>query len=163
MFKKLMTWLGRYRIINDRQTGEPYLERYYLFLKDRENFPFNIFLHKFVKSDPDQLHDHPWNYFTFIIKGGYWEWYPLLNDNGSVIGSSRKWRGPGSFIKATANSMHRVELEPGVTPWTIFMPGKKEKDWGFIAPKKVFNEQLNMDTIEYRWTDHKTYFGEDNI
>ena len=43
MFKKLMTWLGRYRIINDRQTGEPYLERYYLFLKDRNKFPFNIF------------------------------------------------------------------------------------------------------------------------
>ena len=33
-----MTWLGRYRIINDRQTGEPYLERYYLFLKDRNKF-----------------------------------------------------------------------------------------------------------------------------
>ena len=70
MFKKLMIWLGRYRIINDRQTKEPYLERYYLFLKDRNKFPFNIFLHKFLKSDPDQLHDHPWNYSTFIIKGG---------------------------------------------------------------------------------------------
>ena len=68
MFKALMNKLGRYRIINDRKTGAPYLERYYLFLKDRDTFPFNVFLHKFVKSDPDDLHDHPWNYSTFIIK-----------------------------------------------------------------------------------------------
>ena len=48
-----MNMLGRYRLINDRLESEPYLERFYLFLKDRGNFPFNIFLHKFLKSDPD--------------------------------------------------------------------------------------------------------------
>ena len=74
MLKKFMTWLGRYRVIMDRQNNEPYLERYYLFLKDRSSFPFNIFLHKFLKSDPDDLHDHPWGYFTFILGGGYWEY-----------------------------------------------------------------------------------------
>ena len=162
MFKKLMTWLGRYRIINDRQTGEPYLERYYLFLKDRNKFPFNIFLHKFIKSDPDELHDHPWNYSTFIIKGGYWEWYPILNDQGNVVGSSRTWRGPFTFRSAKANSMHRVELEPGVTPWTIFIPGKKKKDWGFVIPKYVYDKTLGMDVINYTWVDHKTHLG-DNV
>ena len=54
-----MKLLDRHRIINDRIDMEPYLERYYLFLKDREDFPFNIFLHKFIKSDPYELHDHP--------------------------------------------------------------------------------------------------------
>ena len=166
MFKKLMTWLGRCRIINDRKTGEPYLERYYLFLKDRKNFPFNIFLHKFVKSDPDHLHDHPWGYTTFILKGGYHEWVPIIvPETGAVVGSTREWRGPGSLIKATADSMHRVELEPGITPWTIFIPGKKSKDWGFIHPKKVdemFGD-FKTKTVKYVWTDHKTYLGEDNI
>ena len=42
MLKQFMTWLGRYRVIMDRQNNEPYLERYYLFLKDRGSFPFNI-------------------------------------------------------------------------------------------------------------------------
>jgi hypothetical protein len=55
----------------DRQNDEPYLERYYLFLKDRKRFPFNVFLHKFLKSDPDDVHDHPWPYATIILKGGY--------------------------------------------------------------------------------------------
>ena len=36
--------LGRKRIIMDRQSNDPYLERYYIFLKDRKQFPFNVFL-----------------------------------------------------------------------------------------------------------------------
>ena len=61
---------GRKRIIMDRQDREPYLERYYVLFKERVTFPYNVFLHKFLKSDPDHVHDHPWNYFTIILKGG---------------------------------------------------------------------------------------------
>ena len=68
---KFLTKIGRQRIILDRQSQEPYLERYYLFLKERKKFPFNIFLHKFLKSDPDDVHDHPWPYATLILRGGY--------------------------------------------------------------------------------------------
>ena len=86
----------------------------------------------------------------------------MFNDDGNVIGSSKKWRGPLTFRSAKADSMHRVELEPGVTPWTIFIPGRKKKDWGFIAPTKVKSKELNLETIEYKWIDHKTYLG-DNV
>lgn len=66
-----MTKLNRYRIINDRIDKEPYLERYYIFLKNRTWFPFNIFIHKFLKSDPDDLHDHPWGFVSIPIYPGY--------------------------------------------------------------------------------------------
>jgi hypothetical protein len=56
-FLDLLDRLGRKRIVYDRENNEPYLERYYLFLKDRKRFPFNIFLHKFLKGDPDHVHD----------------------------------------------------------------------------------------------------------
>ena len=82
MFKQFLNFLerrGRKRIVPDRQSNEPYLERYYVFLKDRDRFPFNVFLHKFLKSDPDDVHDHPWPYATLILKGGYWEWLPQFN------------------------------------------------------------------------------------
>jgi hypothetical protein len=69
MIKKLFQRWNRHRVIMDRVNGEPYLERYYVFLKDRDRFPFNIFVHKFLKSDPDDVHDHPWPYFTIILKG----------------------------------------------------------------------------------------------
>lgn len=43
----IFSYFDRYRMINDRINNEAYLERFYLFLKDREKFPFNIFLHRF--------------------------------------------------------------------------------------------------------------------
>jgi hypothetical protein len=46
------------------------------------HFPFNIFLHRFLKSDPDDVHDHPWPYATLIIKGGYYEWTPIFDADG---------------------------------------------------------------------------------
>ena len=122
MILKLLERLGRRRIVMDRVNDEPYLERYYLFLKDRQRFPFNVFLHKFLKSDPDDLHDHPWPYATLILKGGYWETTP----------EGRFWRSPGHFRVCKANSLHRIELDPSVECWTVFMPGPKQREWGFI-------------------------------
>jgi hypothetical protein len=131
MILKLLEKLGRKRIVMDRVNNEPYLERYYLFLKDRENFPFNVFLHKFLKGDPDDLHDHPWPYATLILKGGYYEWTPEFNSEGQKIGETRHWRGPGHFRICKPTSYHRIELKDGVTAWTLFMPGPKQRDWGF--------------------------------
>ena len=138
MFKKFMQRLGRHRVILDRTGNEPYLERYYLFLKDREQFPFNVFLHKFLKSDPDDMHDHPWGYFTLILRGGYWEWVPV---NGIPVA---KWRGPGHFRVNQSDSLHRIEVDPDVTAWTLFVPFNKVKDWGFVRKGK--------------WIQHEQYF-----
>jgi len=136
MLKKLMQKLGRHRVILDRQSQEPYLERYYVFLKDRKLFPFNIFVHKFLKSDPDDLHDHPWGYFTFIIRGGYWEYTP----------EGKFWRGPGHFRVCSANSLHRIEIEPGITAWTLFVPFAQKREWGFVKNGK--------------WVQHEKYLKE---
>ena len=136
MLKNLFKRLGRYRVIMDRLDGEPYLERYYVFLRDRADFPFNIFVHKFLKSDPDDVHDHPWPFATLILKGGYWEWRPQFDAQGNKAGEIAKWCGPGSFRTASASTYHRIELDPDITCWTLFMPGAKQRDWGFLVKNK---------------------------
>ena len=113
----------------DRLNNEPYLERYYLFLKDRKKFPFNVFLHKFIKGDPDDVHDHPWPYATLILKGGYYEWVPIFDSDNKKIGEVGHWRKPGHFRTCSARSYHRIELDPDVECWTLFMPGKQTRDW----------------------------------
>jgi len=133
MIKELFQRWDRHRVIMDRVNDEPYLERYYVFLKDRKRFPFNIFVHKFLKSDPDDVHDHPWPYATLILRGGYWEWIPVFNTHGQQIHEYCVWRGPGSFRFASANTYHRIELDPAVTCWTLFMPGVKQREWGFLV------------------------------
>ena len=109
MFLKLLEKLGRKRVIYDRLNNEPYLERYYLFLKERKAFPFNVFLHKFLKGDPDDVHDHPWPYATLILKGGYYEWVPEFNSQGHKIGERCHWRGPGHFRICRPTSFHRID------------------------------------------------------
>ena len=136
MFLKLLDRMGRKRIVMDRGENEPYLERYYLFLKERDRFPFNVFLHKFLKSDPDDVHDHPWPYATLILKGGYWEWIPIFDSVGRKTGEIQHWRGPGHFRTCSATSYHRIELDPNITAWTLFMPGPKQREWGFLVKNK---------------------------
>jgi hypothetical protein len=136
MFLKLLEKIGRKRIIMDRECNEPLITRYYLFLKDRKRFPFNVFLHKFHKGDPGDVHDHPWPYATLILKGGYYEWVPEFNKEGRMIGEIRHWRGPGHFRICKPTSYHRIELEKGVTPWTLFMPGPQKREWGFLVKNK---------------------------
>lgn len=142
MLLKLLERVGRKRIIYDRVHNEPYLERYYLFLKERKRFPFNVFLHKFLKGDPDDVHDHPWPYATLILRGGYWEYTPVFTDDGTMVSEEKHWRGPGHFRTCQPNSYHRIELEPGITAWTLFMPGPHKREWGFLVKDKwVHNEQ----------------------
>ena len=136
MITQLFTRLGRYRVIHDRLDNEPYLERYYVFLKDRERFPFNVFVHKFLKSDPDDVHDHPWPFATLILRGGYWEWRPTFDADGRKVGEVARWCGAGSFRTAQANTYHRIELDPNITCWTLFMPGRKQRDWGFLVKNR---------------------------
>ena len=124
---KIMDKLGRRRVITERDSNIPYLVRYYLFLKERKNFPFNITLHKVLVSDEPTLHDHPWSYATFIIKGGYYENTP----NG------RFWRGPGHFRYRSASDLHYLELDKDadgneIPCWSLFFMGRKAGAWGFI-------------------------------
>ena len=144
-----MDKLGRRRVITERDSDVPYLVRYYVFLKDRKNFPFNITLHKVLVSDEPVLHDHPWSYATFIIKGGYWENTP----------DGRFWRGPGHFRYRKANDTHWLELDKDadgneIPCWSLFYMGKKSKDWGFMQQVK---------DIGYRWIHNEKYLKDRKV
>jgi len=113
------------------------MHRYYLLLKDRNKFPFNLTLHRIVKSDDPILHDHPWPYFTIILKGGYHEHTPLYDDNGKIIGEISKWHGPGSVIYRKANEFHWLELDKKIgSATTLFFMGPQKREWGFLIHKK---------------------------
>ncbi len=143
-FLNFLDRVGRKRIVMDRQDNAPYLERYYVFLKDRKHFPFNVFIHKFLKSDPDDVHDHPWPYATLILKGGYYEWTPVFDVEGKKITETCRWRGPGHFRICSATSYHRIELDPNITAWTMFMPGPQKREWGFFVKNKWVHNDIYL-------------------
>ena len=163
ILSKLMDMLGRRRVITDRTGKIPYLIRYYVFLKDRKWFPFNITLHKVLVSDEPTLHDHPWNWGAFIIKGGYWEHIPIISREGNVVGATKEWRGPGSIRFRKADSLHWLELtkdEDGnnIPCTSLFFMGRKRKEWGFV--RFVHATTANWKNAGYRWVHNETYLNE---
>ena len=147
MLLRLLEKLNRKRIIQDR-FGRDYMHRYYLCFKEKINafdtvkpYP-NIFIHKLLLSDEDRdVHDHPWNYLTVILAGGYTEWTPVFDRHGVKIGERGTWRGPGSIIWRRATSFHRLEMS---TPtWTLFIHGWRTREWGFLT------KQGWVDRIQY--------------
>ena len=140
-----MEMAGRRRVIMDRTGTKPYMIRYYLLFRDRgENARFNIFIHKIMKSDEDDLHDHPWGYFTFILSGGYWETVADIGTNGDgdeITGfkTMRHWRGQGFMQKVDDTHIHRLELKKDedtaheIPCWSLFVPFKRSRDWGFYT------------------------------
>ena len=122
---------SRKRVILDRgpswpdyDKAEPFMIRYYVLFRKRPKwFPFNILVHKILKQDRGDLHDHYWSYITIILKGGYWE----------TTKKGKFWRPPGYIGFRSADHLHRVDLKPNTNTVTLFIPGT----FGFRKTKRA--------------------------
>lgn len=105
--------------------GDPlYLERWILFPYNKF---FNVYIHKFHRSDDDRaLHDHPWFNLSFILTGEYLEHFA---DNTILH------RKAGQFILRGARTAHRIELINNKPVLTLFFTFLKIRSWGFYCPQ----------------------------
>ena len=118
---RLIMFKSRKRLLLDRgpswpdyNKAKPFMVRYYLLFRKRPKwFPFNILIHKILKSDLGDLHDHYWSYITIILKGGYWE----TLQNGTF------WWGPGYIGFRRASDRHSLSIPRGKSAWTLLFVG----------------------------------------
>lgn len=96
---------------------------------------FNIYLHKFVGDDDITLglHDHPWNWYTLVLSGGYKELqYSKITDGDLYI---RKHYRPGDWTFRSATFIHAVQLHrrkgKPLVAWTLNFTFKRKRQWGF--------------------------------
>lgn len=116
MFNWLLKRLPSFTIEN--AAGQPYLRRYYLLKTKR----LGIYIHEILRSDEDRdLHDHPWNFLSIVLRHGYIELFP----NGEY-----KCRFPRSWVFHRAEDAHKVELYEKPA-WTLVFVGRKRREWGF--------------------------------
>lgn len=113
---------------------------------------WGVRLHRIVASDTPVFHDHPWDYTTFILRGGYNECRPAWDlANGPTPAhvtvsddydghvpttynhTSVRWHGAGSLLRRAATDWHYLTLSPGVEAWTLFFTSEKRQDWGFLV------------------------------
>ena len=99
--------------------GDPYLTRRFVF-KCRW---FRVYLHEIHRADDDRdKHDHPWNFLSLLLTGGYVEEYK----------GRMKWRWPLSVARRRAEDAHRIAYVTQ-TPKTrtLVFVGKRRREWGF--------------------------------
>ena len=122
--------------------GEPYLLRFYI---KRNGWLPGIYLHHFYMGDSDRdLHDHPWKLSgSLILTGGYIEERLMKSGPYNVV--ARRKLGPGSINIIRGNDFHRVDLVED-RAWTIFVSGRKTKDWGFLIHEtgEIINHRVYL-------------------
>ena len=100
---------------------DPYLLRWYVIPRNRWA---NVYLHEFHRDDDDRaLHDHPWDFVSWVIHGAYIE--------HTAFGERVRRRGIALRIAEIA---HRVELLAPVVR-TLIVTGPTRREWGFWCPQ----------------------------
>jgi len=103
---------------------------------------FNIYIHEIFKADEDlHLHDHPWNYRSYIIKGSFEELYTNSEYYRNVI-QAQSVRS-GMIVKRLATTFHKVEKIHSSKIVTLFITGRKFRDWGYL--------------VDGEWVQHTKY------
>jgi hypothetical protein len=101
----------------DDAEGETYMQRYHLlFTRDR-----SIRFHRILASDPvtDALHDHPWDFVTVLLSGGYTE----ITPDGPT-----HYDAPCVLVRS-AEQPHRLVLD--APAWTYIVCGAVRRTWGY--------------------------------
>lgn len=96
---------------------------------------FSARIHHILRSDKDRdLHDHPQDYCSIILRGGYTELTPVYvykeNLERVIAGTKTTWYGPGSALFRRAEDLHRLLLPAGPTI-SLFITGPRRREWGF--------------------------------
>lgn len=119
--------------LTGRGDGDPYLSRYWLL--GHKTSRWALMLHKMWRPDDDACHhDHPWSFWTLVLKGGYVEQVTVKHGKGFDLRPpwirTRRNR-PGMLLYRPAEHTHRISYLPNHTCWTLVLRFKKRRSWGF--------------------------------
>lgn len=140
--------LELFKVPNYDVPGEDYLWR----LRILQTPLFGIYLHKLCGPDPrDTLHDHPWSFVSFILKGGYVENIPC----GCNFEHCDYYSVPRHIyrmnVKRYNNSYHWISELNRTPTWTLVFVGRRRRVWGYLDrdgkrtdfDKHEFNDQYH--------------------
>ncbi|HFL7679734.1 TPA: hypothetical protein ACOEOP_000041 [Stenotrophomonas maltophilia] len=152
--------------------GTPYMDRFWLLrigcagLDDRgQPRPWlALRLHHIRSSDHGGIfHDHPWSFFSLILRGGYFEHRPFDGPLPAVPDAvpsaiaeepySSTWYGAGQLLFRRAEGWHRIALAEDLQAegtWTLVLTlPPRAHSWGFhIRGQKV---------------EHRAYFRKEAV
>lgn len=87
-------------------------------------------LHHIMRPDNDRhLHDHPWNFHSLILKGGYTEIVDQVPEGHVQPVVNKK---PGHWSHKKATDAHRIaQFNNRKDSWSLVFCGRIRRKWGF--------------------------------
>lgn len=136
-------FFSKFVIPNLDNPDETYLTRYRII----QTPWFGIFVHRMDGPDSRAtLHDHPWTFTSFVLRGGYIErrWDPLkmeVNEEHRV-----RW-----FNRMPLRAAHSIRTLLRYPTWTLVLTGRRVRTWGFLD----LNPKLPHSYVWTAWDEHK--------
>lgn len=116
--------------------GEVHFRRYQLLWTPW----FTFYLHQILQPDKDKhLHDHPWDFWSLVLWGGYEE---ILDHR---LTQDRKI---GHFVYHKSTDLHKIGKIHG-SAWTLVCIFGERRMWGYQT------EHGWKDHVEYRKLKHE--------
>lgn len=149
----------------------------------RKPYPFwpfktHLYLHIFSRPDEDRVfHDHPWNFTTVVLWGGYDETSHRLS-NRYTRGDDGLWREcPSGVITPDtlrflsmrhrpATHAHRITRLHTRHVVTLLFRRDRERNWGFWCPpnRSEYNGDMrptvNNPTDDWFWVYWRNYIDQ---
>lgn len=121
---------------------------------------FTIRLHRILTSDAGRdLHDHPFNFTSLILRGGYLEHRPGCacveiagsGMHGLTENTPCRIYRPRAMVRRRAEDLHRLELlYESEGALTLVFGGRYRRAWGFQTPDGWMPQEAY----------HRTLYGE---
>lgn len=107
---------------------------------------FGIYVHRFDGPDPrPTLHDHPWNFRSLVLLGGYVEATAYSDVRQPPVNPPFGWPSQTlrehsewttykarSLNRKSARDLHTIVHLLRVPTWTLMFVGRRERVWGYV-------------------------------
>jgi len=85
---------------------------------------FGVYLHRMDGPDPrPTLHDHPWPFVSFVLRGGYTERIAYGETDGVAVTRVNVKR---------AQDVHSITRLHRTPTWTLMLVGRRRRVWGYL-------------------------------
>ena len=127
--KRSPNWSLLSKMVIPCKNGEQYLVRWRII----QTPLFGVFLHDLNAPDAaGDPHDHPWNFWSIILRGSYVECYYPHPEVSLDYKRYRYWKR-WTIHRMTKDQAHRIVLLDRRTKTLIFT-GRRSRVWGFFTP-----------------------------
>jgi len=135
MSRKGWAFMKRF-VVPHFDSDDDYLRR----LRIVETPLFGLYLHRIGTPDSrPTLHDHPWNFTAFVLRGGYTE---RRLDPKTMRVCARRVR---HVNRMRTHDFHAITELLRVPTWTLVFVGRRARTWGYL-------EEIGWPNQHWMWT-----------